>query len=197
MTLSWSHENFQFPGFLSESPDHTLWPSELVTNQAIVCCRVNNPLLSWTHNGRIAYPQEAIELLSVSLQSDSNRHEYIIRVPTQIAFSNSVSDRNFSLCQFTWFVTITYTKLPYPDAPKKWKFSQQIPKYLLPLGLGNLQLEQTKFPVFSLCFGKIFKFLVFSLTGIIFWQFPCFPCGMDTLIIPDHKAVATSWVRPA
>ena len=86
----------------------------------------------------------------------------------------SLSDRKFSLCQFTWFVTITYTKLPYPEPPKKWKFSWQIPKYFLLLGSGNLQLEQTKFPVFWQKF-----------------QIPCvfpdrdffchFPCAVGTL----------------
>ena len=40
-----------------------------------------------------------------------------------------------------------------------------------------IQLEHTKFPVFSLCFGKISKFPVFSLTGNIFCHFPCFPCA--------------------
>ena len=34
------------------------------------------------------------------------------------------------------------------SSPKKWKFSRQISKYLLPLESGNLQLEQTKFPEF-------------------------------------------------
>ena len=34
------------------------------------------------------------------------------------------------------------------NSKKNWKFSQQIPKYLLPLESGNLQLEQTEFPVF-------------------------------------------------
>ena len=52
--------------------------------------------------------------------------------------------------------------MPYPDPPKKWKFSWQIPKYLLPLGSGNKQLEQTKFPVFS-------------LTGFFLAIFPVFP----------------------
>ena len=45
------------------------------------------------------------------------------------------------------------------------------------------ELNQTKFPVFSLCFGKISKFPVFSLTGIFFCHFPCFPCAVGTLNI--------------
>ena len=94
----------------------------------------------------------------------------IYRVPTQIAFSNllfSLSDCKLFPCQFTSFVTITYTKLTwqiYPASGKKWEFSQQISQYRLPLESGNLQLEQTKCPVFALCFGKISKFPVFSLT---------------------------------
>ena len=44
-------------------------------------------------------------------------------------------------------------------------------KYLLPLESGNLKLVQTKFPAFSLCFGNISKFPVFSLTGNFFLPF--------------------------
>ena len=48
-----------------------------------------------------------------------------LTVPTQIAFSNSLlfslSDRAFSLCQFTWFVTITYTKLDLADLSSFWE----------------------------------------------------------------------------
>ena len=56
------------------------------------------------------------------------------------------------------------------------EFSRQISKYLLPLESGNLQLEQTKFPVFSQCFGKMSKFPVFSLTRIfVVVIFPVFP----------------------
>ena len=46
----------------------------------------------------------------------------------------------------------------------------------------HLQLELTKFPVFSLCFDKISKFPVFSLTGNPFGHFPCFPCAVGTLL---------------
>ena len=97
----------------------------------------------------------------------------------------SLSNRKCSLCQFTYFVTITYTKLPwtYPGTGKKWKFSLQIAQYPIPLASGNLQLEKTKFPVFrqnSLCFDKISKFPVFSLTENIFGYFPCFPCAVGT-----------------
>ena len=44
-----------------------------------------------------------------------------------------------------------------------FRFSRQILKYVLLLESGNLQLEQPN----SLCFGKISKFPVFSLTGIL------------------------------
>ena len=63
----------------------------------------------------------------------------------------SLSDCKFSLCQFTRFVTIAYTKLTWQTYPASiffWKFSMQISKYLLPLELRNLQLEQTKVYVF-------------------------------------------------
>ena len=49
------------------------------------------------------------------------------------------------------------------------RFSRQISKYLLHLEWESLQLEQTKFPVFS-------------LTGIFFGHFPCFPCAVGTLL---------------
>ena len=35
--------------------------------------------------------------------------------------------------------------------------------------------------MFSLCFGKIAQFPVFSLTGIFFGHFPGFPCAVGTL----------------
>ena len=53
-----------------------------------------------------------------------------------------------------------------------------------------LQLELTKFPVFSLCFDKIpcvlTKFPVFSVTGIFLCHFPCFPCVVGTLNISKN-----------
>ena len=78
---------------------------------------------------------------------------------------------NLPLYQFMSFVTISSTKLTkqtYPASKRNWKFLRQILKYILPLELGNLQLDQTKFPVFSLSFGKIstvpvFQFSLFSL----------------------------------
>ena len=114
------------------------------------------------------------------LQEDTLR----IRVHTQIAFSNSLC----FLCFFpVWwqiipvpiyaFVTITYTKLAWQTYPASKKFlgifSANIEISFSFRNQGNLQLEQTKFPVFSLCFGNISKFPVFSLTENFFGHFPC------------------------
>ena len=78
------------------------------------------------------------------------------------------------------YINTKLTWQTYAASGKKWKFLQQILQYPLPLASGNLQLEQTKFPMFSLYFGKIFKFPVFSLTG----NFLChFPCAVGTLLI--------------
>ena len=74
-----------------------------------------------------------------------------------------------------------------------FRFSKQISKYRLSLESGNLQPKQTKFPLFSLCFGKISKFPVFTLTGIflgaIFPVFPvhCVPCPI--LLCPHFRRV--------
>ena len=95
----------------------------------------------------------------------------------------SLSDRNFCLGQFTWFVTITYTKLPYPDPPKKRKFSRQILKYLWPLESGNLQLEQTKFPVL----WQNFQIPCVSLTGNYF-----LPCSLFSLC-SRYPEMGTVW----
>ena len=93
----------------------------------------------------------------------------------------SLSNSKFSWCQFMWFVTITYTKLTwqtYQALKQKWRFSWQILKYLLPLESGNLQLEQTKFPEFS-------------LTGIFLVHFRCFPCAVGTLLLSLSIASAS------
>ena len=100
------------------------------------------------------------------------------RVPTQIVFSKipcvfPVRPHIFPvpisiICDYY----IHKTGRPIQLLEKNWKFSRHLSQYPLPLASGNLQLEQTKFPVFSLCFGKISKFPVFSLTGIFFCHFP-------------------------
>ena len=72
---------------------------------------------------------------------------------------------------------ITYTKLTwwtYPASKGNWKFSRQILKYLLHLETGNLQLEQTKFPVFPCVFAKFLK--VFSLTIFPVFALQWVPC---------------------
>ena len=48
------------------------------------------------------------------------------------------------------------------------EISQQISKYFLPLESGILQLEQPKFPVFSLCFKQNFP------DRDLFWPFSMF-----------------------
>ena len=52
-------------------------------------------------------------------------------------------------------------KTDLPDSNIFGRFPWQISKYVLPLESGNLQLEQTKFPVFFLCFCKILNSLCF------------------------------------
>ena len=62
-------------------------------------------------------------------------------------------------------------------------------------GIRELQLEQTKFPVFSLCFGKISKFPVFSLTGnylAIFPVFPVFPVPWVPCDMPPKGRLANA-----
>ena len=107
----------------------------------------------------------------------NNFRNVIFRVPTQIAFFKlpvfSLSDRKFSLCQFTGFMTITYAKLTwqtYPAKNKNWKFLQQLSKYPLPLESAKLQLQQTKFPVFSLTGNFFWPFSLLTLIVIPFRQ---------------------------
>ena len=77
---------------------------------------------------------------------------------------------------------------------KKWFFLRQLSQYPLLLESEHLQLELTKFPVFSLCLDKIpcvltkfSKFPVFGLTGIFCCcHFPCFPCALGTLHTINH-----------
>ena len=89
------------------------------------------------------------------------------RVPTQIEFSNSLGfpclTANFPCSNLRDLQLSSFKNI----------FSLQISQYILPLDSGNLQ--QTKFLVFFLCFGKISKFPVFSLTGIFWGSFSVFP----------------------
>ena len=99
----------------------------------------------------------------------------------------SMSNHKFSLCQIIWFVTITYTKLTwqtYPALEKKKKFATNI-KNRYNQGIYNLSKPN------SLCFGKISKFPLFTLTGIFFGSFYLFfpvqwvPCEKHRY--PVHK----------
>ena len=65
-----------------------------------------------------------------------------------------LSDHKFSLCQFTWCVTVKYTLQTHAALKTNWKFLRQIQTYIF---LGNL-----------------FQFLVFSLTGNLVAIFPVF-----------------------
>ena len=76
---------------------------------------------------------------------------------------------------------------------KKRIFLRQLSQYPLLLESEHLQLELTKFPVFrqnfvfSLCFDKISKFPVFSLTGIFFWPFSVFPVPWVPCLLMFHN----------
>ena len=89
----------------------------------------------------------------------------------------SLLDCKFFLCQFTLFVTITYTKLIYPASIffRHFRGKYRNMFYLKNQGIYNLSKPN------SLCFGKKSKFPVFSLTGNFFGHFPFFPCAVGTL----------------
>ena len=74
------------------------------------------------------------------------------RVPTQIAFSNSLCfpcmTVNFPCANLRDLWLLHTLNCLIQILRKNGKFLRQIPKYLLLLGSGKLQLEQTKFPVF-------------------------------------------------
>ena len=61
---------------------------------------------------------------------------------------------------------------------QKWEFSRQISEYPLPLGSGNLQLEQTQFPVFS----QDFLIRCAFPDRDFFGHFSCFLCAVGTLL---------------
>ena len=104
------------------------------------------------------------------------------RVPTQVVFSNCLCFPCFFPVRRQIFPVPIYVICDYyihktdlADLSslitkiEKSK-NQKISKYLLPLESGNLQLEQTKFPVYF-------------LTGIFFCHFPCFPCAVGTMLV--------------
>ena len=100
------------------------------------------------------------------------------REHTQIVFSNFLCfpfpTANFPCANLhnLWLlhVYIELTWQTYPASGKKKL--PQISQYPLLLESEHLQLELTKFPVFSVSFDTISKFLVFALTGIFFAIFP-------------------------
>ena len=61
---------------------------------------------------------------------------------------------------------------------------------------GNIKISFTlkirEFTI-SLCFGKIAKFPVFSLTGNLFGHFPCFPSVVGTLFHFLEQTILQSW----
>ena len=115
------------------------------------------------------------------------------RVPTQIVFSNSLCFSCVFPVQLQIFPVPVYIICDYyihktelAHLPSFWKKKEIFAANIaisFTFRTRELQLEQTKFAVFSLCFGKISKLSVFSLKGIFFGPFPCFPCavGRSTL----------------
>ena len=98
----------------------------------------------------------------------------VVRVPTQIVFSNSLCFPCVFPVQLLIFPVTIYLICDYyihktdlVDLSSFWEkkgiFLQQISQYPLLLESEHSQLEQAKFPVISLCFDKILKFPVFSL----------------------------------
>ena len=104
------------------------------------------------------------EYISRSSSLPDMTNEYInVSVPTQHCVSLYPGTHSncmfkfpeFSLCQF---VSITYTELTWQTCPasgKKWIFLRQLSQYPLLLESEHLQLELSKFPVFSLCLDNI------------------------------------------
>ena len=94
--------------------------------------------------------------------------DMIDRVPTQVAFSNSL----FIPCPTAIFPCANLCDLLlFHTQNSSFKqmeiFAANISKYLLPLESGNLQHEETKFPVF----WQNFKIPPLG-------HFPCFPCAV-------------------
>ena len=109
----------------------------------------------------------------------------MFRVPTQIVFSNSLCFPCVFPVQSQFFPVpisiicdyyIHKTDLAYlssfweKNGNCHGKYRNIL--YLWHQGIYNLRKQNS----LSVCFGKISKFPVFSLTGIFFGHFPCFPC---------------------
>ena len=113
-------------------------------------------------------------------------HYYLIstyRVPTKIALSNSLCFPCVFPIQLQIFPVPIYVICDYyihktdlADLSNFTEFSHQISEYLLPLGSGNLQLEQTKFPVF----WQIFQIPCVFPDRESFW-----PCSLFSLCSGD------------
>ena len=106
----------------------------------------------------------------------------IYRVPTQIVFSDSLCFPCFFLVQPQIIPVPIYMicnyyihKTDLADLSSFWKknlqFSRQIWQYPIPLESVDLQLQQTKFPVF----WQNFQIHCVFPDGIIFAIFPVFP----------------------
>ena len=110
------------------------------------------------------------------------------RVHTQIEFSNSLCVPCVFPVQPEIFPVPIYVICEYyihkTDLPDLSTLKKIFKNIFYPIQSGNLQLDQTKFLAFSLCFGNISKLPLFSLTAIFCWYFPCFPrfpCAVGTL----------------
>ena len=112
------------------------------------------------------------------------RNAETFRVPAQIAFSNSLfslSDSNFSLCQFTWLVTISYTKLTCQTLKRMAIFGANIDTSLtFSQGIYNLSKPNSLF----------WQNFLFSLTGNFLGHFPCAVGTLD--ITSCYKS--SSWL---
>ena len=94
----------------------------------------------------------------------------------------SLSDRKFSLWQFTWFVTITYTKLTWQTYPAPQKFESFRHKYwnIFTFRIRAFTTWANQIPCVLAKFPNSFFF--------VFYHFPCFPCAVGTL---QHNVSAT------
>ena len=122
------------------------------------------------------------------------------RVPTQISFSNSLCFPCFFPVRPQIFPVPIYLICDYyihkTDLAKFSTLKNKLEVfrnfrsknlnicYLSNQGIYNLSKLN------SLCFGKISKFPVFSLTRNFFGHFPCFPCAVGTLTTVSHPKPA-------
>ena len=99
--------------------------------------------------------------------AEQSSRDTICRVPTQISFSNALCFPCFFPVKPQIFHVSIYVICGYyihkTDLADLSRLKKKLSKYILILESGNLQLEQT-------------KFLLFSPIGNYFGHFPCFPC---------------------